>query len=114
MRISDCSSDVCSSDLGERWKWFVRLYDVGFYIPRDRTIAAAAADITIPKAFRIRITYGGKPPSEIPRRWKELLLPPLDPPQEHALRSEERRGGKECVGKCRSRGSPDHAKKQKR
>lgn len=70
---------------GERRKWFVRLYDVGFYIPHGRPIAAAAVDITIPKAFRIQITYGGKPPAEIPRRWKEHLLPPLDPSQAFAL-----------------------------
>src|SRR3546814_12440482 len=30
-----------------------------------------------------------------------------------ATRSEERRGGKECVVKCRSRGAPDHKKKKK-
>src|SRR3546814_15120576 len=29
------------------------------------------------------------------------------------LRSEERRVGKECVSKCRSRWSPDHQKKKK-
>src|SRR3546814_14877325 len=30
------------------------------------------------------------------------------------LRSEERRVGKECVSKCRSRGSPSHKKKKKK
>src|SRR3546814_14986249 len=31
----------------------------------------------------------------------------------NAIRSEERRVGKECVSKCRSRWSPDHSKKKK-
>src|SRR3546814_13627010 len=31
--------------------------------------------------------------------------------RQHAERSEERRGGKECVRTCQFRGSPDHSKK---
>src|SRR3546814_16305361 len=30
----------------------------------------------------------------------------------HSMRSEERRVGKECVSKCRSRWSPEHKKKK--
>src|SRR3546814_16964890 len=41
----------------------------------------------------------------------------LNPASTEMLRaggSEERRGGKECVSTCRSRGSPDHYKEKKR
>src|SRR3546814_12325321 len=30
------------------------------------------------------------------------------------VRSEERRGGKECVSKCRSRGAPDNSQKKRK
>src|SRR3546814_18249668 len=40
-----------------------------------------------------------------------LLLPQV--PRQLRLRSEERRVGKECVSKCRSRGLPYHYKKKK-
>src|SRR3546814_15361252 len=38
----------------------------------------------------------------------------LDWSPDHALRSEERRVGKECVSTCRSRWSPFHSKKKKK
>src|SRR3546814_7970641 len=66
MRISDWSSDVCSSDLA---------FDPGAFLrPRAQTLINA-----------------------FPRRSLQL-----------AIRSEERRVGKECVSTCRSRWSPYH------
>src|SRR3546814_8341868 len=80
MRISDWSSDVCSSDL-----WH----------PADRAglgsgICSAAFNI-IAGTFH----HAGEPTPA-----------PHLPPQH--VRSEERRVGKECVSTCRSRWSPYH------
>src|SRR3546814_1291639 len=90
MRISDWSSDVCSSDLlfhpMERWSY-----------PR---IAVRLTGDTAPRP--------GANYTRLPIHNQKRLhrLPPghrrLD------RRSEERRVGKECVSTCRSRWSPYH------
>src|SRR3546814_3233095 len=85
MRISDWSSDVCSSDL--RWR---RDQD---YRARDRIIEAYQ---------RLAISCAS--------RASRSGLPFDDLLQEAniGMRSEERRVGKECVSTCRSRWSPYH------
>src|SRR3546814_2862297 len=78
MRISDWSSDVCSSDLG--------LADVG------------AGDECVLHGFLLSKCTGrpcGRPVGAACRVF-------------NARRSEERRVGKECVSTCRSRWSPYH------
>src|SRR3546814_19224547 len=97
MRISDWSSDVCSSDLAP-WaaQGLVRGGGVDIVIaghpeslerrePRHRIIAAKLGVIGI--GFMLH--HG-----------LERIIDPL--------RSEERRVGKECVSTCRSRWSPYH------
>src|SRR3546814_10265073 len=88
MRISDWSSDVCSSDL------------------------VAAAPNT---RARTRTTGKfGTLPSEYATPLALALTELVTNAVEHGLagqegdRSEERRVGKECVSKCRSRWSPYH------
>src|SRR3546814_4562319 len=85
MRISDWSSDVCSSDLGPR---FLRVTSRG---------QPSGADVASEESGQIA-------------RWRlfdlEHGLPRL--PASQAERSEERRVGKECVSTCRSRWSPYH------
>src|SRR3546814_15136444 len=94
MRISDWSSDVCSSDLSAR--------------PRQ---ARAPQNGGQPG-------NGGDPyPNDRDRRRGEQRRP-LDQPRAAKLplchvRSEERRVGKECVSTCRYRWSPLHKKKKK-
>src|SRR3546814_3634178 len=78
MRISDWSSDVCSSDL-------VRL--------RRRAAAELPQDILF--ALEMRLGCG---------RQGLVNTQRFGP----AARSEERRVGKECVSTCRSRWSPYH------
>src|SRR3546814_11361233 len=92
MRISDWSSDVCSSDL-----------DDGTGRPGRR----------IPSADRHPQVEAGKPVLHVGRHAgidivgiHGALLP-------HGPRSEERRVGKECVSTCRSRWSPYPYKKKK-
>src|SRR3546814_16808536 len=73
MRISDWSSDVCSSDL------------------RTPSSSWAAACSSMPAT-----------------RWRRTT------PTSRSTRSEERRGGKECVSTCRSWWTPYHEKKKKK
>src|SRR3546814_7071942 len=96
MRISDWSSDVCSSDLAgqsylEDARQILRLSDQA----RSRAIAVESGQMgTLRVGFHdaahhyavVRSTFQG--------------------------RSEERRVGKECVSTCRSRWSPYHLKKK--
>src|SRR3546814_1522868 len=81
MRISDWSSDVCSSDL----------YSLHLS-PSLRSVNRAMSDNTINAALR-RMGYGKD----------EMTAHGF-----RAMRSEERRVGKECVSTCRSRWSPYH------
>src|SRR3546814_10869613 len=81
MRISDWSSDVCSSDLN--------VYDS----PTGRILL-------IPQGARLIGEYDNEiaaGQSRVLLAWARLIL-----------RSEERRVGKECVSTCRSRWSPYH------
>src|SRR3546814_7933758 len=81
MRISDWSSDVCSSDLAQGP--FLAPADSLVTEPRFRSQTAAAETDTIAAIYAADI--------------------PLEKP-----RSEERRVGKECVSTCRTRWSPYH------
>src|SRR3546814_17000453 len=128
MRISDWSSDVCSSDLAayylaaNRGK---RSITVDMATPDGQKILrdlAAKADIVVenyklgglkkygldydslskinPRLIYCSITGFGQTGPYAPRAGYDFLL-----------RSEERRVGKECVGTCRLRGAPDQYKK---
>src|SRR3546814_19168431 len=93
MRISDWSSDVCSSDLERatilrRWHDLVlaRQDDLALLLTLEqgKPLGEARAEISFAASFIA---------------W---------------FRSEERRVGKECVSTCRSRWSPYHSKKKKK
>src|SRR3546814_1388494 len=84
MRISDWSSDLCSSDLGE---------DHGGNEARHH--AEPEQD-----QRRDQVDEGGNRLHEVEHR--------ADGRVEPGARSEERRVGKECVSTCRSRWSPYH------
>src|SRR3546814_3460565 len=88
MRISDWSSDVCSSDL------------LG---PRLRLLSHDILRVVCRCGGLGRRGLGGRGLSgaaSVTRLEGDLL--------EEVDRSEERRAGKECVSTCRSRWSPDH------
>src|SRR3546814_12468606 len=104
MRISEWSSDVCSSDL----VIIARL--TGSRPRRDTNTRLPLLWATIWK-----LQSGQKESaigSEPPRRKLIRPCPPVAPPWP-IMRSEERRVGKECVSTCRSRWSPYHSKKKK-
>src|SRR3546814_19033010 len=102
MRISDWSSDVCSSDLpsGRGLK----------LTPSPVKQAAQAAGIPVCQPRSLRLD--GKYPEDASIARQALLdaAPDLMVVAAYGLllRSEERRVGKECVSTCRSRWSTDH------
>src|SRR3546814_11826933 len=98
MRISDWSSDVCSSDLNTKpaspqqqapSKPQARQAD-------DKTRAEQDAQEAANAAAKSRQSGTDKP------------MPAIDTKTDEPKRSEERRVGKECVSTCRSRWSPYH------
>src|SRR3546814_8775841 len=90
MRISDWSSDVCSSDLHRRRADVV-----------ERTVVAATTEAVEPvdhhhvEIGHVFVGHAVDVAGEVARGRVDL-------------RSEERRVGKECVSTCRSRLSPYH------
>src|SRR3546814_14404339 len=96
MRISDWSSDVCSSDLA--WTTTACCRACAEWSKATPTTTLSLKSTTM--------------------RWKGPQLTMM--PTHHRIkvslpqtRSEERRVGKECVSTCRSRWSPHHSKKKK-
>src|SRR3546814_19220982 len=101
MRISDWSSDVCSSDLLRVMEQAQGLTEVTAKIVKDMPgiIATARPDIVLvhgdtntTMSEALAAFYSRVPVAHV----------------EAGLRSEERRVGKECVSPWRSRGSPYH------
>src|SRR3546814_1674753 len=90
MRISDWSSDVCSSDLLLDW-----LRD---RCPVRRGLFFTHGDPDSIASLRAAVAQWKQPDAP------HMLVPQLD----ESYRSEERRVGKECVSTCRSRWSPYH------
>src|SRR3546814_14314809 len=118
MRISDWSSDVCSSDLdsgadarflldGPAGKYgFIEARDGHLYRPDGKRF----------RCWGVNMTGWAVGSEEIPSHKDadtyaaELARLGVNCVRLHFLdrRSEERRVGKECVSTCRSRWSPDH------
>src|SRR3546814_14660022 len=98
MRISDWSSDVCSSDLVHS---ALRLQAAPLPAISGMGIAIAAALLVRYEALAIAGTtaIGVLAYAEASRRAAPGRL-------KHRTRSEERRVGKECVSTCRYRWSP--------
>src|SRR3546814_18129107 len=97
MRISDWSSDVCSSDLS-------RVDSPAFVVDAAKLRANCQVLADIRDAAGIRMLAALKAFS----MWSvaPILGEYLDGVCASGLRSEERRAGKECVRTCRSRWSP--------
>src|SRR3546814_19246380 len=105
MRISDWSSDVCSSDLG----------------PHERGRGARRGQCDGAR-HRRRLDARGRSGRCVPQpdargEWIASLSVRIersrDAHRRGSRRSEERRVGKECVSTCRVRWSPNHYKKKK-
>src|SRR3546814_17725828 len=105
MRISDWSSDLCSSDLLSRDVEMVVVPDSEGYFgvlprhaPMISTLSAGVIDIYQGGAVVDRIFVDGSFAEVTEARCTVLAEEAV------TLRSEERREGKECVRRCRSRG----------
>src|SRR3546814_12147197 len=128
MRISDWSSDVCSSDLADDITWFLAPYVNSYKRFQAGTFAPTKAIWSLDnrtagfrlcgegsKAIRIECRIGGGDLNPY-LAFSALLAAglagieaKLELPEP---RSEERRVGTECVSTCRSRWSPYHYKKK--
>src|SRR3546814_10562070 len=96
MRISDWSSDVCSSDLA----------------PRSCVLRQAQDEVESSwhkESDLVLSLSKGEARTTSVQRSRQLLLQQLIEQLRVGLRSEERRVGKECVSPCRSRWSPYHS-----
>src|SRR3546814_12890109 len=104
MRISDWSSDVCSSDLlaysyvqmkdyDAAENWYARVVEMEGSVADNRLLYGEVlkANGRYAEAKRQLMAYAEETGNA----------------DEVSVRSEERRVGKECVSSCRSRGSPD-------
>src|SRR3546814_12689455 len=104
MRISDWSSDVCSSDLEAEYKVEAKLEAS----PWDTARWIASEDAAALKAFQAdhrgaaATDRDGAPVFMAKDAWEVGYVTQRHP----AIRSEERRVGKECVSTCRSRWAP--------
>src|SRR3546814_11443713 len=108
MRISDWSSDVCSSDLFEIAvaARHVHYRRDGF----DGQRRAAEIRVQDDAAGVDRAAQGALPAPRQTLRREHDELRRIGHRRERADRSVERRGGKACVSTCRSRWSPYHEK----
>src|SRR3546814_19319042 len=93
MRISDWSSDVCSSDLA------IRIIKSGATMLRRESRYGESQAIGMFGRGTVISSFG--------------LLGRANPVTQIGIRSEERRVGKECVSTCRSRWWPYHEKKNR-
>src|SRR3546814_11084973 len=98
MRISDWSSDVCSSDLAdlhnseEHYAWASLILGKPLLGQRVEDVLAIVRGMLARPAWKDkRVVIAARGFTTVP-----------------ALRSEERRVGKECVSTCKSRWSPYH------
>src|SRR3546814_11033650 len=109
LRISDWSSDVCSSDLrGEhsmaKYRHSLPQLNGGLFLTdggiETTLVFHEGFDLPYLAAFDLLKDQSGQ--AALRRYYSS-----------HASRSEESRVGKECVSTCRSRWSPYHSKKKK-
>src|SRR3546814_12716128 len=96
MRISDWSSDVCSSDLAHG---HVAIVGEEGGVDQRRSAWIGRSERHLPRALGAQHA--------------DVAAKPMRLDRDAAVRSEERRVGKECVSTCRSRWSTDHSKKNK-
>src|SRR3546814_16359786 len=107
MRISDWSSDVCSSDL---------IVSTGFCAPSRKTRRSFNEGTSVMADQKIRIRLKAFDHRLIDRSASEIVdtAKRTGAQVRGPIRSEARRVGKECVSTCRSRWAPFlYKKKQK-
>src|SRR3546814_15759021 len=114
MRISDWSSDVCSSDLATKGVVITEVKDGSPSAEKglkagDVIVEVDQEEVATPAEVVEKVE---KAKTEGYRVVTLLVFRQGDFQWIAVRRSEERRVGKECVSTCRSRWSPDHEKKK--
>src|SRR3546814_19714172 len=107
MRISDWSSDVCSSDLlafGDGRCFILRIPGKGTEAYIDRVVELHNARVAAEAGVSAEVIYGDADSGLMLTRCIDGIVT-MSPEK---FRSEERRVGKEGVRTCRSRWSPYH------
>src|SRR3546814_19242418 len=100
MRISDWSSDVCSSDLDGI---YVRVLNAVLNsFDHGGVVIDGSEELYIPTLWILALA------SLLVFVINEIIIRLSKKVKGEYIRSEERRVGKECVSTCRSRWSPDH------
>src|SRR3546814_12389102 len=102
MRISDWSSDVCSSDLLlELCRSLLRVQPLQLHLRAlfGQKLRQRVFKLTLRGLIRFAVGLSGLGLRRVSRSGLEHVL-------QNIGRSEERRVGKECVNTCRSRWSP--------
>src|SRR3546814_14843733 len=119
MRISDWSSDVCSSDLlaetqARNGRLDIRAPAAGLVLTRD---VEPGQIVSAGSGVLFRVALGGQMEMQAKLAESDLArlsvgvpatVTPVGTDKQFKGRSEERRVGKECVSTCRSRWSPYH------
>src|SRR3546814_15358285 len=100
MRISDWSSDVCSSDLAQIAKNYLNQKELNIL----NRMVTAYLELAELQALSRKPMYM----QDWIARLDDFLRMTGNEVLAHAGRSEERRVGKECVSTCRSRWAPYH------
>src|SRR3546814_17514168 len=100
MRISDWSSDVCSSDLG-----VLPVAALALAMALPGTASAANADDTITLGAVVSLTGSYSTNGKFTRDGYNLAVDRINSTG-GIKRSEERRVWTECVSTCKSRGAP--------
>src|SRR3546814_15001317 len=109
MRISDWSSDVCSSDLlglGEGTAPLIEAWSKADMLAPEQVRYVQETSVRRDDVVLISALTGAGV-SDLQRMMSDKLTT-----QSRVRRSEERRVGKECVSTCSSRWSPYHKKKK--
>src|SRR3546814_11008664 len=108
MRISDWSSDVCSSDLDR----VAQAFHFGLAGIRERTFVQQFADADQVLLFVGALDLVFQLVADVEMVFQGALATAGDDGDFCQARSEERRVGKECVSTCRSRWSQYLTKKK--
>src|SRR3546814_13823567 len=107
MRISDWSSDVCSSDLRRHWLGYLLLAPA---------VALIALIIIYPLFVSLDLSFQNVASARLDQPRKAFTLANYErlftSPAFWSARSDERRVGHECVRPCSFRWSPYHSNKQ--
>src|SRR3546814_12160384 len=107
MRISDCSSDVCSSDLPQ-YVGFI-LVMLSFLLQWPTLLTLAMFPVLVVMYIRLARHEEKEALANFGEVYRDYMARvPGFIPNLTIHRSEERRVGTECVSTCRSRWSPYH------